>query len=166
MKVFSEVIVLRRIILLVVAFLEVIVLFGCNDQNTVVSMKNYELTEFEVNIYSDASMVIVDESVSSKGLSLEFHYYGEYEGLTGTWYTLFLFDENEWDELSYIIDENVGWNSIAFVVEKNRVSEVSIDWEWLYGELPAGRYLIVKKFLNHRGLGENDQYYLACEFTI
>jgi hypothetical protein len=166
MKVFSEVIVLRRIILLVVAFLEVIVLFGCNDQNTVVSMKNYELTEFEVNIYSDASMVIVDESVSSKGLSLEFHYYGEDEGLTGTWYTLFLFDENEWDELSYIIDENVGWNSIAFVVEKNRVSEVSIDWEWLYGELPAGRYLIVKKFLNHRGLGKNDQYYLACEFTI
>jgi len=157
---------LRRVIFLFVVFVEAFVLFGCNDQNTVVSMKNYELTDYEVNIYSDASMVIVDESVSSEGLTLEFHYCGEDKGLTGTWYTLFLYDGNEWNDLPYVVEGNIGWTTIAYIVEKNRASEMSIDWEWLYGELPTGRYLIVKEFINHRGPGENDQYYLACEFTI
>jgi len=139
---------------------------GCNDHNAVISMKSYELTEYEVNIYSDASMAIVDESVTSKGLSLEFRYGGEDEGLTGTWYALFLYDGNKWNQLPDIVDGDVGWISIAYVVKKNRASELSIDWEWLYGELPAGRYLIVKGFINHRSPGDNDQYYLACEFTI
>jgi hypothetical protein len=166
MKVMRVVTFLRRILILFVVLFEAIVLSGCNDQNTVVSMKNYEVLEYEINTYSDAGMVIVDESVSSKGLSLEFHYYGEDEGVTGTWYTLFLFDGNEWDELSYIIDGNVGWDLIAYIVKKNRASEMSIDWEWLYGELPAGRYLIVKEFINDHGLGENEKHYLACEFTL
>ena len=166
MKVIKVVTFLRRIILLFVVFFEAIVLSGCNGQNNLVSMKNYEVLEYELNNYSDASMEIVDESVSSKGLSLEFHYCGEEEGLTGTWYTLFLYNGNEWNELPYIIEGNIGWNLIAYVVEKNRASEMSIDWEWLFGELPAGRYLIVKEFTNHRGPGDNDQYYLACEFTI
>jgi len=68
--------------------------------------------------------------------------------------------------LPYVVEGNIGWTTIAYIVEKNRASEMSIDWEWLYGELPTGRYLIVKEFINHRGPGENDQYYLACEFTI
>jgi len=157
---------MRRAIFLFVILLEALVLSGCSGQNTVVSMKNYELTEFEVNIYSDAGMVIVDESVTNKGLSLEFHYYGEDEGLTGTWYILFLYDGNEWNKVPDIVDGNIGWTTIAYIVEKNRASELSIDWEWLYGELPTGRYLIVKEFINHRSPGDNDQYYLACEFTL
>ena len=151
--------------LLIVVFIS-IALSGCNKQNTTITMMSYELDEYEVNDYSDASMVISDESITSKGLLLEFNYYGEDEGTTGTWYTIFFYEDNDWNELSYITDEEVFWTMIAYIVENNQDSQMSINWEWLYGELSAGRYLIVKQFSNHRGPGDFDHYYLACEFTI
>ncbi len=58
------------------------------------------------------------------------------------------------------------WPMIAYIVEKDQASQMSIDWEWLYGDLSTGRYLIVKQFMNRRGPGDYDEYYLACEFTI
>ncbi len=155
----------KILVLLIVVFIS-ITLSGCNNQNTAITMMSYELNEYEVNDYSDASMVISDESISSKGLLLEFNYYGEDEGTTGTWYTIFLYEDNEWNELSYITDEEVVWAMIAYIVEKNQDSQMSINWEWLYGELSTGRYLIVKQFMNRRGPGDFDEYYLACEFTI
>ncbi len=152
-------------VLLAVVFIS-IALLGCNKQTPTITMMSYEINEYEVNNYSDASMVISDESITSKGLLLEFNYYGEDDGTTGTWYTIFLYEDNEWNELPYIIDGNIGWNLIAYIVEKNQDSKMSINWEWLYGDLLTGRYLIVKQFMNRRGPGDFDNYYLACEFTI
>lgn len=157
---------MKKVLVLIVVLLISISLLGCNNQNTHTTMLSYELDEYEVNNYSDASMVIVDETISSKGLNLEFYYYGEDQGQTGSWYSLFVYTDNEWNAVSYIIDDNVAWTMIAYIVENNKASEMSIDWEWLYGELSTGRYLIVKEFTNHRGPGDNDNYYLACEFTI
>jgi len=157
---------MKKIVSLFIVFLVAFVLSGCNSQNTTISMMSYELDEYAVNNYSDASMVILDESITNKGLSLEFNYDGEDKGTVGAWYTIFLYEDNEWNELSYIIDGDIAWNMIAYIVEKNRASELSINWEWLYGELSSGRYLIVEQFTNHRGPGDYDNYYLACEFTI
>ncbi len=157
---------MKRIVLLFVISLVSFVLSGCNNSNTTISMMSYELDEYEVNNYSDASMIILDDSMTNIGLTLEFNYYGDDEGTTGTWYTIFIYEGNEWNELSYIIDGNVAWNLIAYIVEKNHGSQMSINWEWLYGELSAGRYLILKQFTNYRGPGELDNYYLASEFTI
>ncbi len=72
----------------------------------------------------------------------------------------------QWVMIPYIVDGDILWTTIAYIVEKNQASQMSIDWEWLYGELSAGRYLIVKLFANYRGPGDVDNYYLACEFTI
>jgi len=155
----------KILVLLVVVFISIL-LSGCNNENTKITMMSYEIDEYEVNNYSDASMVILDESITSKGLTLEFNYYGEDEGTTGTWYTIFIYEDDEWNELPYIVDGDIFWTMIAYIVEKNQASQMSIDWEWLYGELSAGRYLIVKQFSNHRGPGDFDHYYLACEFTI
>jgi hypothetical protein len=157
---------MKRIVLLFVAFLVAFVLSGCNNQNTTITMMSYEIAEYEVNNYFDASMLIVTDSITNKGLSLELNYYGKDEGITGPWYTILLYEDNQWNELPYVVDGDVGWNLPAYPVEKNHSYEMAIDWEWLYGELSAGRYLIVKQFTNHRDSGDNDKYYLACEFTI
>ncbi len=157
---------MRRFLFVLVVMIAAITLSGCDFQNTVVSMNSYELTEYEVNDFPDAGMDIVEESVTSKGLTLKLYYYGENEGSTGAWYTLFVDDGSGWNELPDIVDGTVSWFLIAYVVEKNRACERPIDWEWLFGELPAGRYLIVKDFLDSRGTGDYDEYYLACEFTI
>lgn len=157
---------MKRIILFAVVILDAIALFGCNNQNTVITMIGYEVSQYEVNSYSGAAMTIAEDSVTSKGLTLELYYYGEDEGLTGPWFTLFRFDGDEWEELPDIVEENVFWYSIAYIVEKNHPCEMKINWEWLFGELPAGRYLVVKEFMNSRGPGDHDDYHLACEFIV
>jgi len=155
----------KRMLLFFFVILEALVFLGCNNQNTYFTMEEYESTPYEVNNYSDAAMVIVEDSVTNTGLTLKLYYYGEDEGTTGTWYTLFVFNGSEWEELPDIADGNVAWYSIAYVVEKNHPCELKINWEWLFGELPPGRYLVVKEFHNSRGPGDYDEYNLACEFT-
>lgn len=154
----------KILVLFVVVFIS-IALSGCNSQNTI-TMMSYEIDEYEVNNFSDASMVILDDSISSMGLTLELNYYGEDEGTTGAWYSIYIYEDSNWNELSYAIDDNVMWPMIAYIIEKNHASQMSIDWEWLYGDLSTGRYLIVKQFMDRRGPGDYDEYYLACEFTI
>lgn len=154
----------KTLLLFVVVYISIAIL-GCNSQNTI-TMMSYEIDEYEVNNYSDASMSILDDSISSMGLTLELNYYGENQGTTGAWYSIFIYEESNWNELSYTINDNVIWPMIAYIVEKGQASQMSIDWEWLYGDLPTGRYLIVKQFMNRRGPGDYDEYYLACEFTI
>jgi len=141
-------------------------LFGCTNQNTYFTMGDFEMTPVEVNNYSDAAMVIVEDSVTSTGLTLKFYYYGEDEGTTGAWFSLLVFDGNEWKVVPDIVDEDVAWIQLAYVVRKNHPYEMELKWEWLYGKLSPGRYLVVKEFHNSRGPGDYDEYNLACEFTI
>jgi hypothetical protein len=156
---------MKKILIFLIALLLTIIFTGCNNQNTI-SMISYEIDEYEVNDYSDANMTIIEETISNKELTIELNYFGKDEGRTGAWYTIFVYEENEWNEMSYIIDGNIGWVMIAYIVKNNQASQMSINWEWLYGELSTGRYLIVKQFTNYRGPDDFDNYYLACEFTI
>jgi len=137
-----------------------------SGQDEHISMIDYEIDEYTVNNYDDASMVILDDSVSKAGLSLEIHYYGEDEGTYSSWFTIYVYQDNAWNKLDYISEEIPLWTMIGYRVEKNHPNEMSINWEELYGELSSGRYLIVKQFSNHLGPGEADIYYLACEFIV
>ncbi len=157
---------MKKSILFLIVVLLSIVLNGCDRENMTVTTMSYELDGFIVNDYSDANMIILEDSVSSTGLSLEFRYYGDDEGAYGSWYTIFVYENDEWNELAYVVEGDVNWNLMAYIVEKNKTKEEQVQWEWLYGELPSGKYLIVKEFANHIGDGENDKYYLACDFTI
>jgi len=139
---------------------------GCVSQNNVISMMDYEINGYEVNNYANASMEVVDSSISNQGLTVLFNYSGDNNGSTGSWFSLFYYEDNVWKDPQYIVDEDVMWTSEAYIVEKNKTSEMQVNWDWLYGELSTGRYLIVKQFINHREPGDYDIYYLASEFTI
>lgn len=157
---------MKKMTLMMVAILVILAISGCHNQDNVISMTDYDLQAYEVNNYADASMEIVDGSISNKGLTVALNYDGEDEGTTGTWFTIFYDDNNEWKEQPDIVEGDFAWAMIAYVVERNQTSEMQIGWAWLYGELPTGRYLIVKQFMNRRGPGDYDQYYLACEFIL
>jgi hypothetical protein len=69
-----------------------------------------------------------------------------------------------------VIPYPFGWVSTSNVLNGNSVTELEIDWEWLYGELSLGSYRITKTFAlslspdNYDITGEN--YPLTVEFTI
>lgn len=63
---------------------------------------------------------------------------------------------NTWKELDTIVDE-YAFNLIGYQVNKNKEFELKVEWENLYGELPAGQYRLVK---------EVEGKYFSVEFII
>lgn len=52
------------------------------------------------------------------------------------------------------------------MIYTNGATEWEVNWEYLYGELPAGEYRIAKKINDFRGTGDYDTYTYYAEFTI
>lgn len=152
---------MKKIVGIFIALCMSIVLIGCDE---VIESSSYDVEGYTLNDNEDIAMTIVEGTIRSTGLSVEFHYEGKHTGIYGDWFTLFVYQDNEWVRLSYIVDSNVGFNAIAYDALDKPTH--AIDWEWLYGELPKGRYLIIKTFLDFIESGNYTEYYLASEFTI
>ena len=62
----------------------------------------------------------------------------------GEWYVI----EQEKDGLWYEVKTKIndyGFNEIGWLTDENGVLTMDVDWAWLYGELPAGHYRILKQ---------------------
>jgi hypothetical protein len=155
---------MKKIMLIIFSLIISVAFLGCDSKR--IATSSYDVDGYEVNDYDDATLSVIEDTVSSKGLTIELNYYGEDEGTTGAWYALYIYEDDKWNELEYITDENIAWVMIAYIVKRNVPSQMEINWENLYGDLSSGRYLIVKQFNNREKPGEVDMYYLACEFSI
>lgn len=86
---------------------------------------------------------------------------------TGSWYILENWtQENGWMEMPYIIDGEIGWEDVAWVVPMNDTCKWEINWEWLYGKLPDGKYRIGKEITDFRATGDYDNTVYFVEFEI
>ena len=86
---------------------------------------------------------------------------------TGSWYILETWtQENGWKEMPYIIDGEIGWEDIAWIIPMDGTCEWEINWEWLYGTIPEGKYRIGKSIDDFRGTGDYDTAIYYTEFEI
>lgn len=88
---------------------------------------------------------------------------------TGTPFRLITLVDGTWKEPEYLpLEEGVerGWNSIAYLVPMEDTVEWEISWEYLYGELPAGTYRMVKEFMDFRKTADYDTAKYWVEFEI
>lgn len=86
---------------------------------------------------------------------------------TGSWYIVENWtQESGWKEVDYIIEDNIGWTEEAWLIPENSTSEWEVNWEWLYGELPAGQYRIGKEIMDFRETGDYDAAIYYAEFEI
>ncbi len=59
---------------------------------------------------------------------------------TGSWYILENWtQEYGWKEIPYVIDGEIGWNDIAWIIPMEDAVEWEMNWEWLYGAIPKGK---------------------------
>ena len=74
--------------------------------------------------------------------------------------------DDEWQavETNPLID--YAWNSIAYLIKKNDITELELDWEWLYGALPAGFYRLSKEVMDFKAAGDFDKDIYQVYFTI
>ncbi len=53
----------------------------------------------------------------------------------------------------------------AWIIHRDDILEWEVDWEWLYGELPMGRYRMSKEIMDFRKTGDYDgkNYYAVFD---
>lgn len=86
---------------------------------------------------------------------------------TGSWYIVEHWTkERGWTEVVYAIDGNIGWTEEAWMIPMENEIEWEVDWEWLYGVLPTGKYRIGKEITDFRGTGDCDTSIYFAEFEI
>ena len=83
----------------------------------------------------------------------------------GDWYDIQVQQDGNWYSMPLIID-NAAYHGIAYSVQDQTTSVWEVNWSYFYGELPAGKYRIVKDIIDLREPGDYTKYYLAAEFEI
>jgi len=74
---------------------------------------------------------------------------------------------NKWKEVK-TINDNYGFNSMAYYTNYNGVLEMYQDWSHIYGKLDKGKYRLVKDVFYESDIPitEEDKYYIYVEFEI
>ena len=108
------------------------------------------------------------ENISPTGLTLICTQNGGFdfgELITGSAYGLEVRDGYGWAEVKPLVDE-VFWTEIAYVLTENAETKWNINWENLYGELPAGQYRIYKEVSGPRSPDKTETQKYYAEFEI
>lgn len=102
-------------------------------------------------------LTIADGTLTSSGATLVVQNQGSAEIFIGKEYSVQISVDNEWRD----IEKEQDWTLEMLSVAPGEDESVMIDWSSFYGELPAGRYRLIKKYLT----GEASAY-IFCEFEI
>ena len=62
----------------------------------------------------------------------------------GEWYVIEQQKDGVWYEVKTKITD-YGFNEIGWLTDEQGQLTMNVDWEWLYGKLPAGQYRILKQ---------------------
>lgn len=83
---------------------------------------------------------------------------------TGSAYELDVYNGKFWERVPYNTSyENIAWDAVMYIIAGDTYSD-DINWEWLYGELPAGKYRISKQITdNNPGKSIWHEFYLEFE---
>ena len=86
---------------------------------------------------------------------------------TGSYFIVEQLTESGWVEVpQQKLDGELAWTAEAWIVCLNGTTEWTVNWEWLYGELPSGHYRVGKEFMNFRGPGNYDKAMVYAEFSF
>ena len=118
---------------------------------------------YELNTLDGVTMQL--EKYTSSGGDVEIRNETDKEITFGDWYEIQAEVNGKWFPLPYII-ENAAFHQVAYNAPKDETVIHEVEWDVLYGELPKGRYRIIKDMLDFRGTGDYTKYYLVAEFEI
>ena len=86
---------------------------------------------------------------------------------TGSWFIIENWtEENGWKEMPYVVEGDIAWTEEAWMINTDDVCEWDINWEYLYGAIPEGKYRIGKEIMDFRGPGDFDKAIYYAEFII
>lgn len=113
-------------------------------------------------------IALYTDSVTKTGMTIIFEQFGGNptgELNTGDWYKIETNVNDEWQDVKANVD-NAVWNSIAYGIKKNDITELEVNWEFLYGALEPGYYRLSKKIMDFREAGDYDEEIYQVYFAI
>ena len=118
----------------------------------------------------DLGVTIAVENLTPTGATLRIeHSGGEVTGdlMTGSAFTLEKLDDNVWLPVEPIVPaDQIAFTAEAYGPALDGTWEMETNWEYLYGELPAGTYRLGKNIMDFRGTGDYDEQVYFAEFTL
>lgn len=118
-------------------------------------------TEAPVNILPDVTMIMVKYK-NSEG-DIEIVNRSDSELQTSEWFCIQKWEEESWHRLDELIDGT--WNEVAYRLPAGETTVLQTSWKTLFGELPPGKYRIIKK-VYVEAADRTDTHYLATVFEI
>ena len=164
---------MKKFLTLVLTLLIVLSLAGCYRANML--DKDALPPEEELTAQTEKTgapqwgITMEAKDVTPKGMTLVIHQEGGVEVTgeinTGDPYALYRLEGDVWMEVPMIRDD-IAWNAIAYLIPFGGELEQELNWSWMYGDLPAGEYKLVKGFMDFRGTGDYDQASFEVEFVV
>lgn len=117
---------------------------------------------------NDWGIFLTVDNVTGDGLELTIHQSGgSYTGTLeyGSDFKVMMWQDGVWKPVPYIKD-NIAWTAEAYIVSLDNSISGEIRWKWCYGTLPAGKYRLVKEFMDFRRSGDFDKEKIYVDFEI
>jgi len=141
-----------------------VVVSGCTSSDEPVELKKSDIGE--VNTLSNIHLEIVENTLTSEGLTLRIVNDSEKSLVYNGSFSIEQKVNEEWFEVEDVVGGNFAFTDEGLGTNPHESSELSIEWDWLYGELKTGEYRLVKEVLDFRDAGDFDRHFLAVEFEI
>jgi len=139
-----------------------------DSEEYVVVMMDLEWVRFEKK--DNWGVELTATQITPTGLTLAFNQSGGNptgDLQTGSMYWLEVQIDNQWVSVELLPSaHDIGWTAEAYIIPMNEKTKLEVKWEWLYGELPGGRYRIGKEIMDFRGSGGYDILNYHAYFEI
>ena len=160
---------MKRLVLVALALLTV----GCSDAKSE-GKQPFESVSTQTEPAQDLpfglGVTIAVENLTPTGATLRIeHSGGEVTGdlMTGSAFTLEKLDGNVWLPVESIVPaDQIAFTAEAYGPALDGTWEMETNWEYLYGELPAGTYRLGKNIMDFWGTGDYDEQIYYAEFTL
>jgi len=153
----------KHIILILIIILCIIFLTACGLVKDDIHIKenalSVEKSDKDIeNSNSDIMMFIFDETLTPNGTKLSMHNESKQDVSFGRQYFIQILIEDEWYD---IIIPPVDWTLELITLEPGQEQTFVLNWSFIYGELPAGTYRIIKEYKM-----DSSTLFAFCEFEI
>lgn len=142
------------------------------EQTALNAVLSKYITLGSVMIEDEWGVVLTAKDVTPTGLTLAAAQSGGApagELQTGSMFWLETYENGVWKPVPEVPTEDGverGWNMIAYLIPVDGSVEWEVNWEYLYGTLPAGTYRIGKEIMDFRGTGDYDTRNYYAEFKL
>ena len=140
------------------------VLSGCSSSNNGTFMNNEESQIPEI------ALSVSLKNITPTGATFVFDQYDadapKGELMYGAEFVIEELKNGEWERAPITKEGNYAFILIGYFLPCEEITELEIDWGWLYGELEPGEYRIGKGVNDSIETGNSDKYMVYAHFII